>query len=337
MLVTLPPVYRFRLKDGANTVLQLGAPEESVESQLTTVLRGRTKAYTLAPTSGGLLVHLLPPAVDHPNGATHVLRLRSAGWAPSDSWELSGARWERHPGLLRPLGSLADYEAHAASARDSWHGAFSYRQEDVERGVEGLRPPQIGALHAIQAHWAVTTEPARVVLPTGVGKTETMLSALVAERCHRLLVVVPSDVLRAQLAGKFITLGLLKTPQFRVVADGAHYPVVGVLSRRPKDVGELEAVFRKCNVVVNTIALAAGCQGHLVEKMTELCQYLFIDEARARRASRTRGAKRDWRSPPSGRSGPAARISVCRCPPHCPRSCRRRSAPADVRISGTGP
>ena len=289
MRFTLPPVYRIRLNHGANTVLQLGAPGEALELQHTTHLRGRAKAFSLTPAPDGPQIHLLPPALDCPDGSTHVLRLRKAHQPSGDAWNLQTATWERHPSLAHLPTSDEEHEAHAASARDSWAGAFAYRQEDVVRGVEGLRPPQVGALHAIQAHWAVTSEPATVVLPTGVGKTETMLSALVAERCHRLLVVVPSDVLRTQLTGKFITLGLLKTPRFQVVAPTAAYPVVGVLHRRPKTGDELESLFRKCNVVVTTMALASQCQSHLVEKMAELCQFLFIDEAHHIGAPRWKG------------------------------------------------
>ncbi len=68
----------------------------------------------------------------------------------------------------------------------------------------------IGALHALHMHWTVTEATATIVMPTGTGKTETMLSILTSVRCPRLLVVVPTDALRSQIAGKFVTLGLLK-------------------------------------------------------------------------------------------------------------------------------
>jgi superfamily II DNA or RNA helicase len=37
-------------------------------------------------------------------------------------------------------------------------------------------------------------------MPTGTGKTETMLALLVAARPSRLLVLVPSDALREQVS-----------------------------------------------------------------------------------------------------------------------------------------
>ena len=65
---------------------------------------------------------------------------------------------------------------------DSWIGAFSFRQERIIRNqiFAGLRPPQIGALHAIGAHWSLSSRHATIVMPTGTGKTETMISSLVA-------------------------------------------------------------------------------------------------------------------------------------------------------------
>ncbi|SUD75816.1 type III restriction endonuclease subunit R [Pseudomonas putida] len=39
-------------------------------------------------------------------------------------------------------------------------------------------------------------------MPTGTGKTDTMLGLLVAGRLARTLVLVPSDALRSQLADK---------------------------------------------------------------------------------------------------------------------------------------
>src|SRR5216684_1639226 len=153
------------------------------------------------------------------------------------------------------------------------------KREDAALQIEGLRPPQIGAIYAVQAHWTINVDPATVVLPTGVGKTETMLSVLVAERCPRLLVVVPTDALRTQIAEKFLLLGLLKTPAFQVVSDDGQYPVVGVLNKRPTDTAQVDSFFRKCNVVVTTMPLASQCTPEVMQRMAELCPCLFIDEA----------------------------------------------------------
>lgn len=62
----------------------------------------------------------------------------------------------------------------------------------------------------VGAHWSLEHQPATIVMPTGTGKTETMLAALAAFGRSPLLVVVPWDALRAQTAQKFLTFGLLR-------------------------------------------------------------------------------------------------------------------------------
>ncbi|MBK9438874.1 MAG: DEAD/DEAH box helicase family protein [Chloracidobacterium sp.] len=58
----------------------------------------------------------------------------------------------------------------------------------------------MGALHSILAHVQNSEDKAIVVMQTGTGKTETMLSALIANECSKLLVSVPSDPLRTQIS-----------------------------------------------------------------------------------------------------------------------------------------
>lgn len=190
-----------------------------------------------------------------------------------------------------PISSVEEYAQIVAETRDSWIDAFNPKREDTEHGIRGLRPPQIGAIYAVQSHWTVHTDVATIVLPTGVGKTETMLALLVAERCERLLVVVPTDALRTQIAEKLLTLGLLKSPRFQVVSEQARYPVVGVLNRRPADISQVDSFFRKCNVVVTTMPLASQCIPEVMDRMAELCPCLFIDEAHHVAAPRWREYK----------------------------------------------
>lgn len=57
-----------------------------------------------------------------------------------------------------------------------------------------LRPAQLGAVHSILAHWSLSKDPATIVLPTGTGKTETMLVTTLVDRASRTLVIVPKSV-----------------------------------------------------------------------------------------------------------------------------------------------
>lgn len=69
---------------------------------------------------------------------------------------------------------------------DTYRGALRLEEPAVD-GV-GLRSPQLGAIHAVLGYWTTKrSEPATVVMPTGTGKTETMLGLLVAARPDRLL------------------------------------------------------------------------------------------------------------------------------------------------------
>jgi superfamily II DNA or RNA helicase len=279
--VTLRAVLRIDMAENTNTVQQVTVPSWSGKAALQEFHQSRMHGYTITPSDGSPPVVLLTNTAQPGPELTHVIRERGrqidlAATAPID---FSEAKWIKHPEVAAPLTTQEECEAQASSALASWRAAFRYKREDATNHVDGLRPPQIGAIYAVQSHWTINVDPATVVLPTGVGKTETMLSVLVAERCTRLLVVVPTDALRMQIADKFLTLGLLKTPAFQVVSDQAQYPVVGVLNKRPIDAAQVDSFFRKCNVIVTTMPLASQCTPEVMQRMAELCPCLFIDEA----------------------------------------------------------
>ncbi|WP_421979011.1 DEAD/DEAH box helicase [Roseivirga seohaensis] len=161
----------------------------------------------------------------------------------------------------------------------SWKRKFTFQEEDEEQGIDGLRPPQIGALHAIVAYFAVHTpkDYATVVLPTGTGKTETMLSALVYKRLNKLLVIVPSNALRDQVGGKFSSLGIL--PQIGVVPPNIARPYVTLIKKGIADVGEALEIIEKTNVIVATPNVLKASNEQAVETLAAHCSDLFIDEA----------------------------------------------------------
>ena len=163
----------------------------------------------------------------------------------------------------------------------SWQGQFNYKTEiqDSNGGIvrKGLRPPQIGGLHAIGAHWSIYHQPATVVMPTGTGKTETMLATLAAFIHEPLLIVVPSRVLRDQTARKFATFGLLRG--LGNLETIARNPVVGVITKRPTTEADLD-LFANCNVVITTMAaINDGAAAALGEKIAQRVGTLIVDEA----------------------------------------------------------
>jgi hypothetical protein len=106
--------------------------------------------------------------------------------------------------------------------KNSWRNGFNFKQEDTANQIAGLRLPQLGAIHAIASHWTAGNEPATIVMPTGTGKTETMIAAMLYCQCKRILLIVPSDALRFQIFEKFCTLGCL--PEIGVVPENINRP-----------------------------------------------------------------------------------------------------------------
>lgn len=163
----------------------------------------------------------------------------------------------------------------------TWKNAFQFRTEELDNQgkviVPGLRAPQIGALHAIGAHWTLSAQPATVVMPTGTGKTETMLAALVTFMRGTVLVVVPTKALVEQTAKKFLSLGLLR--KLGHVPMDIQNPIIAVIDRRPKSRDDLE-VLSKCHVAITTAsAIAQGDAADYIQEIANRCSYLVLDEA----------------------------------------------------------
>ena len=115
-----------------------------------------------------------------------------------------------------------------------------------------------------------------VVMPTGTGKTETMLATFAVDP-KRTLVMVPSEALRQQIAAKFQGLGVL--PAAEVVAGDFLTPVVGVMRSGLTTVVECDELVLPCNVVVATSAALAKCSPEAMSRLVELCDQLIVDEA----------------------------------------------------------
>lgn len=98
-------------------------------------------------------------------------------------------------------------------------GYFGENESKVDIKVKanesdtGLRECQVGAFWAIKAHFTTDNTPAILSLPTGVGKTALMMLVALGIKATRVLVVVPSIVLRDQTYDKFVELDGLKTSE----------------------------------------------------------------------------------------------------------------------------
>ncbi|MEP4039262.1 DEAD/DEAH box helicase family protein [Pseudophaeobacter sp.] len=183
----------------------------------------------------------------------------------------------------KPLDPKTDQNAIAelkTKISESWKDGLSFDEEKTEDGKvtqSGFRPPQIGALHALKAHWTVSGKVATVVMPTGTGKTETMIAAACMEQAKCVLIVVPSDALRTQIGRAFSNLGML--PPANLISETAQKPIVTLLRKRPKTVDEAAAIFGVSNVVVTTMSIAAGVSSEIQKTIASFTSHLFIDEA----------------------------------------------------------
>lgn len=276
MLVTFPSLYSINELRAHNPLQQIALPSSQQEGTLTAFQEKRCTGHLFRPTQDGdeVLITSRPRLL--PDGYLRILQASCD--VTNHHVDLSNGQWVRHPSRI-DAESAIDYALEIQRVVASWNGVFSYILEDASSGVVGLRKPQIGAVHAVHAHWAVSDEPATIVMPTGTGKTETMLSLLVSACCPKLLVIVPTDALRTQLANKFLSLGVLKHPGCTVLHPDAKYPLVCTLLHIPRSPLEVDDIFLRSQVFVTTSSIAAHSDPAVQERMAHHCPYLFIDEA----------------------------------------------------------
>jgi superfamily II DNA or RNA helicase len=240
---------------GGNRVRQLLVPASrfTVASGSDSTLQVDNRFGTWPAVPAGRAVSLEELHLRLPVGTSMGGVIKQAAWA--------GSRKRRSPDEV--VASYVD--------------ALSFAVEGVS-GRPGLRVPQRGAVHAMLGYWTTgRAAPATIVMPTGTGKTETMIALLVAERISRLLVLVPSDALREQVVTKFEQLGVLQ--QLGIIAPTALRPAVGRLDHSFTSV-ELAAEFAEaCNVIVATPNVLKACGPEALEAITSACSHLFVDEA----------------------------------------------------------
>ena len=235
--------------------------------------RKKGALYTLS--NGEKLVLAVGRGHDRPEAADGVI-------VRSDTGELE---WHTHrliEGFESEVAAKGLPETAKALAT-KWNGKFLFKAEvanadgTVDPSNRGLRPPQIGALYAIGAHWSLSSHPATIVMPTGTGKTETMLSALANFIRGPLLVVVPSDILRSQTARKFLTFGLLR--ELGALSLDAPNPIVGIVTKRPRSSADLK-MLSECNVIIATMSsIGEGAATGLAGDIANFISTLIVDEA----------------------------------------------------------
>jgi len=160
----------------------------------------------------------------------------------------------------------------------SWgSGFFIFKEEDTNTEIEGLRPPQIGAIHAgLGYEKSDNSESATIVMPTGTGKTETILSLVVAGKFSLTLVIVPSDALRTQIQNKFLNLGLLR--KLELVSNNFENPFVATIDHGVKQHQEIDELL-KSNVIIATPSVLSNFSNSCLTALLDACSHLIVDEA----------------------------------------------------------
>jgi superfamily II DNA or RNA helicase len=276
MQITFPHVFAINEMRAKNPVQQMGIRAFRREGSLSTFSHNSIRGSIFHPSTGGEDVIIIPQKKALPS--QHKRVIQSSASISSESVDLSIGLWIKHP-ILTGSDSSTDRAEKLRQIVASWEGAFSYIKEDPDRGITGLRGPQLGAIHSAHAHWATSDGPGTIVMPTGTGKTDTMLSIMVSMSCPKVFVVVPSDALRTQIVDKFLTLGILKSQGCTILHTETKFPIVCTLKHRPQSADEVDDIFGNSQVIVATSSIAGRLNAAVQERIAHHCPYLFIDEA----------------------------------------------------------
>lgn len=260
--VKLPELIIEKKKVGGNKIVQFAQKEEVIEVD---IYNHKSTSFLLQDKNGRKFYIKLPNSkINIENQST--LKAKNI----SDIKKLdqkSKLIWETH--------TLKDTSKNSQKIRESWNNQFSFREEN--ENYTGLRKPQLGAIHSIASHWSVSKACGTIVMPTGTGKTETMISVLFYSRCEKVLVLVPTKTLRKQMLDKFSSLGCLRG--IGVIGGKALNPRVAVIEHGIKKVSDVAELIDNSNVIVTTSSALNKFPDTVKQELANKCSHLFIDEA----------------------------------------------------------
>lgn len=263
MTLTLPKISKLVDEIGSNQIWHFLGEHTTIDN----VQLVSTDPFVIQSEGGN---YLLTSNKNHQDDTIDYILLTSKipRRADFNAGRINILRWLKHPLFqnITPEDVLA-----------TWVDKFKFIKENEQLNIKGLRPPQIGALYSILAHIHNADDKAIVVMPTGTGKTETMLATLISNCCKKLLVSVPSDSLRTQIAQKFITLGLLK--EYGIADESCLNPIVGIVNSGFDTAQDLQNFVNKCNVVVSTMTLLTDFSAQQKEILNNSFSHFFVDEA----------------------------------------------------------
>lgn len=143
-------------------------------------------------------------------------------------------------------------------------------------GKPGLRTSQIGAIHALSAHFTLRSDPGLIVLPTGAGKTAVQMLAPFVLPAKRALVITQSRFVREQIARDFASLETLKS--LEAVPEGCVPPKVYENKSSVRTDADWESL-RGYDVVVATPNGASPAIRGVPVPPDDLFDLVLVDEA----------------------------------------------------------
>lgn len=141
----------------------------------------------------------------------------------------------------------------------------------------GLRVPQYGALCSIRANWTLDDSDMTIVLPTGTGKSETMIATIVSEKVHKTLIVVPNVLLRDQIFDRVKELDMLRS--LGCIKETVISPNTLCLKSSRIDIEKFETLVSNSNIIITTIDLTNFLLKDHIDILKKNCDLLIIDEA----------------------------------------------------------
>lgn len=266
MTINLPKLEKIYWEQGGskNTVKQLIIPKREISFSFVSNHRG----YSIIE-SNGIQYCLVRNENNVQDEYDYSIKVnQSTTEEKLNSGSIKFLRWLKHP---------LDKVYSNDEILNSWKDKFNFIEENIEDGINGLRESQIAALYSILSHLKVSDEIGTVVMPTGTGKTEVMLTTLVSKRISKLLIVVPSDALREQIFKKVYSLGLLK--KFGILSGDSLFPRVGLLKQNFQNLYDLNTFINNSNVVVTTMSILTRNGSEFLTEISESFDYVFFDEA----------------------------------------------------------
>lgn len=139
-----------------------------------------------------------------------------------------------------------------------------------------LRAAQLGAVLSLAGHLQTSDEAAQAVLPTGVGKTVVMCGLPYLIPTRRVLVVVPTRLLRDQIAEEFAELTTLL--HAGALSEGVDHPAVHRVEHQLATEDDWRAL-EAYDVVVGTPGVLSASHEGVAPPPQGLFDLLIFDEA----------------------------------------------------------